>query len=223
MKKLLLFVVLCLVSSSAYSVDCDVLRDKMMYVKGEYKAANYNKHVQVVNTYYDSGCKSPTPPEYKGHLGEKIDRNWELGNVAFFTANDSPEYREKYLLLAYNYYKRSETDNGFVAGDVAKHLGFYYKNKGSYDNAIIWFERAVEMLDWHQKETTFVHASIGECWELKGNYGKAAHYYTFAINTINYVRDVKTYEDAKRNQDLSEYEAFLSQKRTQCEIKERNY
>lgn len=92
-----------------------------------------------------------------------------------------------YWLNVWNKYN-TPTDNGSWTSQAALNLGFYYKNKGSYDNAIIWFNRAGEKYKLINRNRGAVPAHIADAYILKGDCSqKTFDLYSEAIsNAVDY-------------------------------------
>lgn len=75
---------------------------------------------------------------------------------------------EKYWLNMWNKYN-TPNDNGSWTSQAALNLGFYYKNKGSYDNAIIWFNRAGNKYKLIKGNRAAIPAHIADTYILKGD------------------------------------------------------
>ena len=89
-----------------------------------------------------------------------------------------------YWLNVWNKYN-TPTDNGSWTSQAALNLGFYYKNKGSYDNAIIWFNRAGEKYKLINGNRGAVPAHIADMYVLKGNCSqKTFDLYSEAIGNV---------------------------------------
>ena len=168
MKKL--FLCAMLLCSSVYAVDCNSL-EKNLYSSG-FTPENYNSNIQKVNNFYNLGCS------------RNWDRYMELGNVAFSTTARTKN-KSKYLQNAYNYYIQSKSDKGFYAAQMALQLGFYYRDNHSYDNAIIWYKRAIDKQRQHSGNSGFIPAHLADAYVLKGDCSeKTFDLYSEAISNM---------------------------------------
>ena len=89
-----------------------------------------------------------------------------------------------YWLNMWNKYN-TPSDNGSLTSQAALNLGFYYQSKGSYDNAIIWFNRAGDKYKLINGNRAAVPAHIADTYILKGNCSqKTFDLYSEAIGNV---------------------------------------
>lgn len=73
-----------------------------------------------------------------------------------------------YWLNMWNKYN-TPNDNGSWTSQAALNLGFYYRDKGLYDNAIIWLNRAGDKYKLINGNSGAIPAHIADVYILKGN------------------------------------------------------
>lgn len=172
MKVLYTLLWLCIFSLPGFSADCNMLEKRMQKNYTDYTPAKYQANIQAVNNFYDSGCKN------------NFDKNYQLGSVAFYTSANSSD-KAKYLQTAYNYFIKSLTDKGQYASQMALQLGFYYRDKNSLDNAIIWYQRAADQLRQATGSSGVIPAHMAEAYILKGDCSsKSFDLYRKALNNM---------------------------------------
>src|SRR5204863_453425 len=76
-------------------------------------------------------------------------------------------------------HKAIELDQDF--GNPYNDIGAYLIEKGDYDGAVPWFEKAIHAKRY--ESYCFPHYNLGRVWEKKGNWSRALECYRSALQS----------------------------------------
>ena len=163
-------------------IDCEELENETFHLVINQSKIDYEARKKQINAFYDKCTR------------KNLDRWYSLGYEALSVSDQAVDENLKmhYLKIAYDNFKLTSVDDGFLAASEALAIGRKYYELKDWEHALVWMNKAIP---YYQKSRRTMIKSlpmyIGDVYLEKNDYLNAQKMYKEALRNFEDDKDVR--------------------------------